>query len=508
LRWADRALALLLFGCLLFAIFQIAFSRLEWHDWIAYALPSANLVERGTLSTPQLGSQADLDKVWLFNSPLMGLGPVPLYRVAHVGRVPYLAGVVLGGAAVLALVSWVIRQTISPSWALAVFCSQAVLGHRHYLAFFYNQRYDVFAVALVTLAFVPVLTRPGLVPAWRWLSAGLLPLAHPALAPAAALWLVAAAVRRVSRGAAEAAGRVARWLGPALLLLAGAGAAAWYVRPDGLRYQFLPYLHCMAGRKMASGGLPTWLSIAAGFPFGIASQATVAVVLLAAVYLLIFPRGRAPAPGGADGVSLRLPALAIALMVAFDLVRRFPYLDYYTLGIAPALLYLCDTPRRRRAALAVAVVLAGMNTAVNLRLDRAVLYHPQPLVDQDDAIAFVVEHTYPGDRVVLGPPLVLASAPRELPGGRRVVAVVPQVWCLDDFDVAAYRTALRGAADVYVGEATWYEFADSFDWLDDMMGRTPRNPREPLFEGAGRCEAPYGGKPLVIARNPTPGPQP
>ncbi len=104
-RWIDRALALLLFGWFGFAAFQMTFSRLEWHDWIAYALPAANFVERGTLSTPQLGDQAHFPETWLFNSPLMGLGPAPFYAALHVGRVPYLAGVLLGAAAALAVVS-------------------------------------------------------------------------------------------------------------------------------------------------------------------------------------------------------------------------------------------------------------------------------------------------------------------------------------------------------------------------------------------------------------------
>ncbi len=136
---------------------------------------------------------------------------------------------------------------------------------------------------------------------------------------------------------------------------------------------------------MLSAGPPTLLSVNAGFPFRIAGQATGVAVALAAAYLVVFPTGRASSPGAPGRLSLRLPALTIVLMAAFDLLQRFRYLDYYTLGIAPALLWLCDTPRRRRLALTAVVLLAGMNTAVSLRLDRNVLYHRQSFADQSDA---------------------------------------------------------------------------------------------------------------------------
>ncbi len=40
----------------------VLFHRLEWQDWIAYALPSANIIHQGIFVLPQLGSQYGMEK--------------------------------------------------------------------------------------------------------------------------------------------------------------------------------------------------------------------------------------------------------------------------------------------------------------------------------------------------------------------------------------------------------------------------------------------------------------
>ncbi|MDB5351417.1 MAG: hypothetical protein JWN86_2664 [Planctomycetota bacterium] len=506
IRFLDSTLGLILFAWFGFTGFQIAFSKLAWQDWIAYALPSANLVARGALTTPQLGSFAHFDRIWLFHGPLMGLGPAPFYYAFHIGRVPYLSGIVVGYLVNLLLITWFLRRTISGhSWAASVLGSQAFLGHRHLMSAVYIQRYDILGLFAISLAFAPVFTASGRIPAWRWLFAALLPSIHPALGPASLIWLVAASIdlRRRRTGPSEP-GRPA-WAGPALYLLAGLACLAWYIRPEGLKEQFFPYLRCMAHRNLVAVGPLTMFRVQAGFPYNLVSMSVSLTIALTAVYLCVRPSRNAESRPVGVQMLKRLPAAVIVLFVLFDMVRRFQYLDYYVLGLAPALLFLADTPVRRRVALAMVLVLAAANVVVSLRIDRQTLFHAQSLADQDQEIALIVELTRPGDRIVLGPPFVLSAAPPVLPGDRRVVAVSPQVWCLEDFDVPSYREELRRSGDVYLGERTWYDYADSFDATDEVMGRTPKNPRMPLFEGATTREVSFEGRPIVVARNPVRG---
>src|SRR5205823_5503076 len=104
------------------------------------------------------------------------------------------------------------------------------------------------------------------------------------------------------------------------------------------------YLRSMANRSMVGSGGLTMLGVDAGFPYKIAGQVTAVTIVVAAAYLLVVPEGAEGRRTAGGRLLARLPALGIILMTALDVVRRFKYLDEYILGLAPALLHLCDTP--------------------------------------------------------------------------------------------------------------------------------------------------------------------
>jgi hypothetical protein len=81
-RWLDRLLVAVLTVLYLSFLVSSVFSRRDWNDTIAYGLPGANLVVRGALTLPQLGSQFAFDRYWLFNAPFTVLRDVPWFLVA------------------------------------------------------------------------------------------------------------------------------------------------------------------------------------------------------------------------------------------------------------------------------------------------------------------------------------------------------------------------------------------------------------------------------------------
>ncbi len=437
--------------------FRMIFHRLEWYDWVAYALPAADWVERGVLGTPQLGPQFHFDRTWLFNAPLMGAGPAPFYALLGTGRISYLIGLSLFALLNLAAYTWVIRKALKlPGLALSLFGAMAILGNRIYLSSYANQRYDLLAYAAMLLAFAPESTstsRPNAAPAWwRWALAGLLPLLHPALVPASLLWLAVEIAlmlrntrRRSSMDDVETPGRISP-VGPILFALFWILTACWYGRSEGLNSQFLPHLRFHSARTAEGSNAGRIFDTVSAFPFAFPTLATTLLIAALALGLVLAFRR----------VSIRivLPAVLIVGVVALDLLRGFSYWGFYLLGLAPCFLFAFgDSPRPRRLALAVVLTFAAAQTAVALRLDRSVR---ASLADQGEAIAFLVAETQPGESIVVGPPFLLASAPRSLPDGRHVLYVLPQPFYLLDFDRDLYRSQIAAQTTTYIGQADWF----------------------------------------------------
>jgi hypothetical protein len=488
LRIADAVLAGLIVAGYGFFAFRQAFHFLEWYDWIAYALPAANFVERGSVSLPQLGSQYHFDQYWLFNAPLMGVGPVPFFAAFGVGRVSYLIGIVVAAVVNLAVFTWVIRRAMQlPSMALAALCTWAFLGNRNYNSILYMQRYDAIVLSVMLLAFVPLKTSRGGAPAWRWLCAGVLPLLHPSLIPASVAWLVTeVALAFVSGRHRAAPPEPRRYFGPALFALTGIAALAWYGRIDAFQNQFLPHIRYHANRLAYAPDVGKIFDVPIGMPYKLASLATTLIIVVAAFGLLASTIRRSPQR---PPIRVAVAALLIALTVALDLVRGQRYWVFFILGLGPCLLFAgCDQGGRRKIVLSLLIGLAVIQTAMSLKLDRLSVLS----TDQRDSVGFVVVHTRPAERIVLGPPFILAAAPAHLTEQREVVRVVPQPFYLADFDPVAFRAEIQKMATVYVGEREWF-------YRPEIVTKNQRA-QIPLFPDAAIEEFTFSGTRVIVAR--------
>jgi hypothetical protein len=487
----DWSLAAVLMAAWCWHAFRLIFIHLEWYDWVAYALPAANWVERGGLSTPQLGPQFHFDRTWLFNSALMGAGPAPFFWALGTGRVSYLVGVATFALANFAAYIWVIRRALKlQSLALSIFCALAFVEHRVYTAHYANQRYDLIAFGAMLLAFAPITSAAGRTPAWRWACAGILPLLHPGLVPASGLWLATSVFLDSARHRASPdVPRPRRLVGPILFAIAWGAAACWYGRAEGLQSQFLPHMRFHSAR-VASGSISGRIFDTASVPpFSIPSHATTLLISVTAIGLLVTALVRKP-----SRVPIRvvIPAVLIAGVLVMDFLRGFSYWAFYLLGLGPCLLFAFGAADRpRRIALAALITLAAAHTAVSLRLDRTAAAE---LAGQREAIAFLVEQTPPGEEIVVGPPFVLASAPRFLPGGRQVLRVVPQPFFLLEFDRDLYRADIAAHTSTYIGNPRWFTQATMAG--GGGVGRESA----PLFEDAEFREAHFFGEPVIIAR--------
>lgn len=490
-RLADALSAVALLALILLDQAATLFKRDEWVDWIAYALPAANVLTRGTFATPQLGDQFGLDRFWLWNSPLMGLGPLPFFAALGVSRTSYLLGLVLVSAVVAVVVTALMRRALGlRSWALAVVAAYAVLGMRSYDVELGNQRYCVIVVAALAYLFFPAEPGPRRASPARWALAGALPLLHPSLLFASAFWVLGEAGawaldrRRGDRPPVP-------WAGMALFALGVAGCAGWYLRPEPLRLQFLPQARSISAR---SG-----LALAASTLFGVPTYAGYALILASAVAAVRAGRKRptatatttaTPAPG------LVRAGVTVLAIFALELARGFVYLPYYLIGLAPAVFGVWRPTARRRVFTSLLVAVAVMNAAVASRF--ATFRYPR--TDPAARRAFILRHTRPGDRIVLGPPLVLAAAGADWPGGRSVRFVVPQPFILASYDDARFRAAILDGADVYIGEEKSYFFTDSRLYYDPA--RDGPAYRSALFPGATVGRARLGGDDLLVVRSP------
>ena len=419
--------------------------------------------------------------------PADGGGAGAFYWVLGTGRVGYLVGVSAFALANLAAYVWVIRGPGAPERRPEPVLRPGRLGRPDLPRLLLQPRLRPDRLRRDAARVRPDAAYrsaqdPGLALGLR----GSLPLLHPALVPASALWLAVEVVlglpgtarpptRRLGDGspARSCSRRPGCW--------PPAGTAARGLeqpvpppppvplRPDGRR---------LTGGSGLRGGLRT--------PFSIPTLTTTLLIAVAALGLVVTAltgyRRRVP-------IRVLIPAVLIAGVVAVNLLRGFAYWGFYLLGLGPCLLFAFGgSPRPRRIALAVLIVLAAAHSAVDLRLDRSTTAR---LAGQREAVAFLVGQSTPGETIVVGPPFLMASAPRTLPGGRRVLRVVPQPFYLLDFDRDRYRADITAHGDVH-WRPQWFTRTT----IGGGLGREST----PLFEGAEVRQARFFGEPVLVAR--------
>jgi hypothetical protein len=469
----DRALTVVIGIGYLSFLFSSVFSRRDWPDTIAYGLPGANFVLHGALNVPQLGSQFAFDRYWLFNAPMLVVGCIPAFWLAGVGRVPFLLGVVAIGLINLAVCAFICRRLLRlPSAALSVLLALAFLHTRGMVtADLYNQRYAAGAFALLMLAFMPLGERRW----WQWLAASLLPLVHLVLAPAAVVWFLFAASDWYRDRPALA--------GPIAFACGAAANLAWYGRIAAFRTQLWP--HMTYGGFRLKGPLSGFFEAAASPIASIPSWALNTAIVAAAMAIVtlsltsgVFRRLFAPS----------LPAaVVIVALLPIDLLRGYLYYTYLLIGLGPVLLAAATTDRLRRVALGGLGLMTLANLAVASRLDR----EHADWTTTSSAEAFLIEHTQPSDRLVLGPPFVFASA--TVGPARDVRRMIPQPYFLETFDSEAWMRDLNACCDAYLGEEEWYS---------EQVSRRP--PGAPLFRDASIERLEFRGKPVILARRRQP----
>jgi hypothetical protein len=472
-----------LFGALVLAAllswfsFNALFSRPEWLDTVANALPPANLAATGKLTLWQLGSVFHLDRYWLLNSPLMGVGAYPPFVLFGVGRVQFLSGIAL-----LALLNWIVMfqvlkgtQLARSRAALLVGCF-AFLGHRGYFSELYNQRYSLASFSAMLLAFLPRREpNPWKAPPSAWAAAGALPLIHVVFVPAWGAW----AAWRLAHPRGLMLGKGWRgWLGPAIFLLLFAVALSWFLRGEALRSQLVPHLSFGGFRAAAS------FSGLLGADFHLKSVPSWGIVFLSgilAAFGLVEGLSRAHARARAA-----LPSAVLLLLVlGWDGIHGFPYLVSYALPLGVCLAVSLEGKPRRMVSFAL-LALGAMSLVVSAKFDR---FAPS-LATESDSEAFLSANTRPGDRIVVAPPFVLAAAENRLPGGRRIVRVVPQPCYLEGLDLDSYLKGIRGAANVYVGSPEWFSHVNLVS-----------PPGGEIFPRAARASLNFLGEPVVVVRS-------
>ena len=480
-RLLDRTAAVGLLALVTWVQGGNIFRRLEGVDWVAYALPAANLLKRGVFATPQLGEQCGFDLYWLWNSPLMGLGPLPFFLLFGVSRTSYLIGCWLGAVVTSIGVSRMIARAPGVgSWTLGVVAAYALLGTRSFSGELVNQRYTPIAVLAIAFLFLPGVAgqrRPG---GGRWLLAGALPLLHPALVLASAVWVFAELLRGVHRWRhGEVSLMSARHL--TLFAIGFLACALWYLRPIPLTTQFLPQARESFGRSGWIVYAPPLLR-----DVSLATYVTVIVlIILASVRAICHPR---------EDERFGRVGVLLSLVLALDLLRGFFYLPYYLLGLAPPALFALRAGLIRRCVVPVLAGLSLLHAGVAWKLDpfRLLLTNHQASLD------YIVSQTQPGDRIVLGPPFVLPAAEPHWPGGRQVRYVVPMPYFLKSFELPRFLATIHTGSDIYVGEERSYYHADARHYFK-LEANTVES-GSPLFSSAVVRRDQFLGQQIVIAR--------
>ena len=180
--------------------------------------------------------------------------------------------------------------------------------------------------------------------------------------------------------------------------------------------------------------------------------------------------------------------LMMLLMVFLDVISHFRFMHNIMIGLMPCLLFDFAAGRRRVLVVGVLSVLIVGHLAVSSRLEKPGVRW----TTEAETLAFVLEHTRPGDRIVAGDPFLLLSAFPSLPGDRQIVRLVPQPFYLPDFDVAAYRREIRERANVYVGERAWFE-------QQAIFPLTPQK-QVPIFPDAEIASFEFEDREVITAR--------
>lgn len=482
LDWTGAAII----SCFWFAISGTALlNREDFVDWIAYALPSANWVTSGLFALPQLGTQHSFNQFWLFSSPLMGLGPWPWFKLFGVARESYLFGIMAIYSVNLVVFSVAFHKLLRiRSFTFSCLLVYTVLGNRIYMSSLYNQRYDLLVYSGLLLAFYPK-SKPA---RWQWLIAGGLTLLHPSLLIASVIWLVWPLLRSIKKGPLIRALGF-DWIYYALSLLF---VFFWYGRWSKVQAQMLPYINSYASAMQTKSAFMLGL-----FPFpleylgGLSSAIFLLGCAVSAVaivcFMLVSKSGRQFL---FKNESIFSGALAISVGLIIDTFKGFSYNDYLMISLAPIIIAFGSKFVGKKLIFYSLLILALSNLYSTQKLD----FLPPSYVKQKDIIDFVVKHTHPGDRIVLASPFVLAAPPHVLPENRKVVYVIPQPFCLEDFDFQLFRKQIRQETAVYLGAPEWYE--------EVVSQCTPfvKVSKEKLFESAHQETTLFGNQVVIVAR--------
>jgi len=434
-------------------------------DFVAYALPSANWVERGRLSLPQLGEQYALDQYWRFSSPLMGAGPALPFWLGGVSHGSYLAGLavllffMVGGMA--RLFQRAMGDHHAFMWLLV---TAALVSIRSFQCVeLINQRYTAIApLALGSLFFPDVL---GSAKWWKWALAGALPLIHPALLPASCIWILAELIWIARRKSAP--------VGGLMVCSMGVGVCAWwYLTPETFRTQFFPHLTSREFDPFSG-----W-SQSASWKYSVPSQIIQFIVVYCAfVALTVVVRVER-----AGRILVLLGAMVLA-----DATGRMMYLNYYTIGLAPAIFYLVRERREFRSVMLALSLLGVANASAFVKLNPG---PPRSPTGQHSAELFIATHTREGEKICLGPPFTLAAAKPHLPGGRTVPFVVPTALYLKDFDEDDFLLSIRSNCSIYIGSPDYYNAVQRYYRLSSPA----------IFLDASIQEFEFEGQRVIVAR--------
>lgn len=498
IRRTDERSVQLVFGTLVLSLiitvyFCAVTHELESDNTIAYSLPAANFVERGHLSLPQLGSQYHLDRYWLLNSPLMGLGQVPIFAVLGTSRFADLTGVICCGLFSLSVLIVLFRHLSNNQVGFlgAILAGFGLMGHRFVFAELYNQRYLLLAFGVLGLTFYPFQQANGKKwRYWQWGLAGSLTLVHPSNLPAQVLWVIQAVQtsRRDYAESPEERSFLRLYPCESLALLAGLCLTLiWYARPEPLMNQFLPHVTYgeKSGNLRSSGRLGGMLGVPISTLYAIPSQLTsLFVVALAWVvgFRVVFQRD-------SEKTGVKIAAFTLAVVSLLDLFKGFGYIIFYIVGLAPGIIAEIESLRWKKRVVSVLCVLGVLHLVVALKFDTD---RPM-LVDTPETIAFIEAHTRPGDTIVTGPPFVLASSFSHLNGNRRVLYVVPEPYWLSAFSQELFRQEISGNTTVYIGSETWY---------NKQVGQHIRQAEPtPLYADGEMQKLNFYGVPVIVVRD-------
>lgn len=443
------------------AIFALAFLlapvflRSLGGDFVAYALAPANWLERGTFALPQLGTQYELDRYWRFNSPLMGVGPLPFFALFGISHGSYLAGVTLLSLITGVGFAVVVRRLLKQPWSLCFLLAMSFLSVRAYQTEFVNQRFTVIAPLAIALLFWPYERAR----AWQWCLAGVMPLIHPALLPASVVWVLAESLSCYREWRRNTFGFV-------LFALGVAGCAAWYLEPHSFQTQFYPHL---TSRNFSA--LSGWMQFAT-WKYALPSMAIMLAVIVSAA--IAVKQRNVP----------RRVIVLLLVVLAMDFGGYMFYLAYFLVGLGP----VCLNFAKSRNLIRLIAILGIVNAIVFVKLLPNL---PRLPTNQAAAEAFVVSHSRPGEAICLGPPFVLVAAKPMLADARRVEFVVPTALYLRDFDEPKFLDDIRARCTVYIGKREHYHAVQLYYKLSSP----------PVFLSAHIEELDFEGEIVIVARN-------